>query len=71
MRCLGWATPNTVLTFHGIWKPLFYFSLPLRRETLNFPPTLALKGVRGLGQWLAFPHDVKSQQYRSVKEFLG
>ncbi|QFS47779.1 hypothetical protein GXM_05271 [Nostoc sphaeroides CCNUC1] len=38
---------------------------------MNFPPTLALKGVRGLGQWLAFPHDVKSQQYRSVKEFLG
>jgi hypothetical protein len=48
---------------------------PKRRETLNFPPSLsslreatptrrcanAGKGVRGLGQLLAFPHNVKSQ----------
>ena len=35
---------------------------PFRRETLNFPPSLVVKGVRGLGQSLAFPHNVKSQE---------
>ncbi|MEH2270330.1 MAG: hypothetical protein V7K68_18115 [Nostoc sp.] len=28
---------------------------------MNFPPSLVGKGVRGLGQSLAFPHNVKSQ----------
>ncbi len=36
---------------------------PTRRETLNFPPSCFGKGARGLGQSLAFPHDVKSQVY--------
>ncbi|MEH2053444.1 aminodeoxychorismate synthase component I [Nostoc sp.] len=39
---------------------------PSRRETLNFPPSRFGKGVRGLGQSLAFPHNVKSQGYGSV-----
>jgi hypothetical protein len=34
---------------------------PTRRETLNLPSSLVGKGVRGLGQSLAFLHDVKSQ----------
>ncbi|RCJ23184.1 hypothetical protein A6S26_01100 [Nostoc sp. ATCC 43529] len=34
---------------------------PCRRETLNFPPSLEGKGARGLGQSLAFPHNMKSQ----------
>ncbi|OKH41189.1 hypothetical protein FACHB389_05885 [Nostoc calcicola FACHB-389] len=38
---------------------------PTRRETLNLPPSLVGKGVRGLGFSLAFPHDVKSQHCRA------
>ncbi|MCC5615033.1 DUF3769 domain-containing protein [Nostoc sp. CHAB 5836] len=34
---------------------------PKRRETLNFPPSRIGKGVRGLGQSLAFPDDGKIQ----------
>ncbi|OKH34590.1 hypothetical protein FACHB389_15185 [Nostoc calcicola FACHB-389] len=49
------------LTFHGIWKTSLLFLSPTRRETLNLPPSLQGKGVRGLGFSLAFPHDVKSQ----------
>jgi hypothetical protein len=34
---------------------------PTRRETLNFPPSLVGKGVRGLGFSSAFPHDLNCQ----------
>ncbi|MEH1923898.1 HdeD family acid-resistance protein [Nostoc sp.] len=34
---------------------------PCRRETLNFPPSRFGKGARGLGQSLAFPHDLNCQ----------
>jgi hypothetical protein len=40
---------------------------PTRRETLNFPPYLVGKGVRGLGFSLAFPHDLKSQVCRGER----
>ena len=30
-------------------------------ETLNFPPSRVGKGVRGLGIFVAFPHNVKSK----------
>ncbi|MEH1794012.1 hypothetical protein [Nostoc sp.] len=51
---------------------------PTRRETLNFPPSRFGKGARGLGQSLAFPHDlncqvvssVQSPELRSQKQFL-
>jgi secondary thiamine-phosphate synthase enzyme len=42
-------------------KPHFYFSLPLRRETLNFPPSRDELGVRGLGFWWTFPHNLNCQ----------
>ncbi|OYD96647.1 hypothetical protein CDG76_07700 [Nostoc sp. 'Peltigera membranacea cyanobiont' 210A] len=38
---------------------------PCRRETLNIPPFRVGKGVRVLGFWWTFPHNVKSQ----VKEW--
>ncbi|MEH1951248.1 MAG: hypothetical protein V7K77_30495 [Nostoc sp.] len=51
---------------------------PCRRETLNFPPSRFGKGARGLGQSLAFPHDlncqvvssVQSPELRSRKQFV-
>jgi hypothetical protein len=49
------------LTFHGMWKTSLLFLSPCRRETLNFPPSRFGKGARGLGQSLAFPHDLNCQ----------
>jgi hypothetical protein len=49
----------SVLTIHRYLENLSLNLSPKRRETLNFPPSRNELG--GLGQSLAFPHDLNCQ----------
>jgi hypothetical protein len=60
---------NDISDFSRYLENLSLNLSPTRRETLNFPPSRFGKGARGLGQSLAFPHDVKSQNDRSLAAF--
>jgi hypothetical protein len=56
-------TPTYLPDFSRHLENLSLNLSPFRRETLNFPPSRVGKGVRGLGFWWTFPHNVKSQTY--------
>jgi tRNA pseudouridine32 synthase / 23S rRNA pseudouridine746 synthase len=55
------SIPNSAADFSRDLENLSLNLSPTRRETLNLPPTLVGKGVRGLGFSSAFPHDLNCQ----------
>ncbi len=54
-------SPNLSRQFAQVGKPAHATGSPKRREALIALPSLVGKGAGGLGLWLTFPHDVKSQ----------